>query len=269
MGWFGRRSESARAIEAAATERLERLARQWRPPPSGPDAPTDGSGPAPPDPWQSVLSDDTGPRRIRVGPWGRPAVRALVILVSICLAVTAWWWWSGRPREVVAAPVVVATGVPIAGSTVEQSTSPSSTPVVASQVVVHVAGLVAQPGLITLPAGARVADAIAAAGGVTRKRAADSVNLARILVDGEQIVVSDAPAAASGSPPVASGPPVLDLNAADGAAFEGLPGVGPVLAGRILEWRTANGPFRSVDELGEVSGIGDATLARLRPLVRV
>ena len=268
MGWFGRRSDSARAVEAAATERLERLARQWRPPAAVPGPHADQEA-APTDPWQAVLSEDAESRRIRIGPWSRPAVRALVILVTTCLAVTAWWWWSGRPREVVAAPVVVATGVAIADSVDEQSAPSVRESPGASEVVVHVAGFVAKPGLVTLPAGARVADAIAAAGGVTRRRATDSVNLARVLVDGEQILVGAAATAAPGVAPSASGPPVVDLNTADGAAFEGLPGVGPVLAGRILEWRTANGPFRSVDELGEVSGIGDATLARLRPLVRV
>jgi competence protein ComEA len=195
-------------------------------------------------------------------------VRALVVLVASCLAVTAWWWWSGRPKEVIAAPVVVATGDPI----VAPSASPRSDTVgrSTSEVVVHVAGLVARPGLVTLPGGSRVADAIAAAGGVTRQRASDSVNLARLLVDGEQILVGASPSANAGGPtPASTGPPVIDLNLADAAAFEGLPGVGPVLAGRILEWRSLNGPFRSVDELGEVSGIGEATLSRLRPLVRV
>lgn len=262
-------------MEAAATERLERLARQWRPvadPPGlteqagPPDVADRPDGQSDRDPWQAVLAPEPAPRRLRVGSWTRPAVRALTLLVSACLVVTAWWWWSGRPREVVGAPVVVATGVSVASP----STSADATASEPSEVVVHVAGLVARPGLVTLPAGSRVADAIAAAGGVTKQRATDSVNLARVLVDGEQIVVGLAPASAAGSAgPTSTAPPVVDLNAADAAAFEGLPGVGPVLAGRILEWRTANGPFRSVDELGEVSGIGETTLARLRPLVRV
>ncbi len=195
-------------------------------------------------------------------------MRALVVLVASCLAVTAWWWWSGRPREVIAAPVVVATGDLVVATSAPPQPGTVTPP--ASEVVVHVAGLVAMPGLVTLPSGARVADAIAAAGGVTRQRASDTVNLARLLVDGEQIVVgASAPANAGGPAPTSTGPPVVDLNLADAAAFEGLPGVGPVLAGRILEWRSLNGPFRSVDELGEVSGIGEATLSRLRPLVRV
>lgn len=195
-------------------------------------------------------------------------MRALVLLVASCLAVTAWWWWSGRPKEVIDAPVVVATGEPVVAPSASprpDTVTPSST-----EVVVHVAGLVAKPGLVTLPAGSRVADAVAAAGGVTRQRASDTVNLARLVVDGEQIVVGASPPANAGGPaPASTGPPAIDLNIADAAALEGLPGVGPVLAGRILEWRSLNGPFRSVDELGEVSGIGEATLSRLRPLVRV
>lgn len=156
---------------------------------------------------------------------------------------------------------------------VDVSTTVSATPLPADpsdpvDVVVHVAGLVSRPGLVRLPAGSRVADAIAAAGGVTKPRAADSVNLARVLVDGEQVLVTLG-GSATGSAVPAAATPVVDLNRADQAALESLPGVGPVLAARVLAWRAANGSFRSVDELGEVAGIGQATLARLRPLVRV
>ena len=139
---------------------------------------------------------------------------------------------------------------------------------------VHVIGRVRQPGIVEVPEGARVADAIAAAGGLRDRRAAVSVNLARPIVDGEQIVVrrpsannpvgtdgSDAAAGAAGS--------VIDLNRADAATLESLPGIGPVLAERIITWRDANGPFPNVDVLGEVSGIGPALMERLRPLVRV
>jgi competence protein ComEA len=161
------------------------------------------------------------------------------------------------------------------------SGAPSSGP----PVVVHVIGVIRRPGLVTLPAGSRVADAVEAAGGVTRRRAADSVNLARVLVDGEQIVIAGSAAQgatrARSSPTVPAGPvtrpgttgatpaAAMDLNAVDAATLELLPGVGPVLADRIVMWRTANGPFRSIEELGEVSGIGDSIMAQLRPLVRV
>lgn len=177
--------------------------------------------------------------------------------------------------------MILATGVPLVsppdvapddGTQAGASVEPDVVDELAV-VVVHVTGQVVRPGLVTLPAGSRVADALAAAGGVTRKRAAESVNLARILLDGEQIVVGQSGGTGSGSSASSTAPggapAPLELNRADGAALEGLPGVGPVLAGRILQWRLDNGPFRSVDELGEVSGIGDATLARLRSLVRV
>ncbi|GAB3673611.1 helix-hairpin-helix domain-containing protein [Angustibacter aerolatus] len=143
-------------------------------------------------------------------------------------------------------------------------------------VVVDVVGRVRHPGVQRLPAGARVEQAIEAAGGVRGGADVAQVNLARPLVDGEQVVVPSrgetltAPAAA----PAAGGSPTgptqpIDLNQAGATELDTLPGVGPVLAQRILDWRGEHGRFSSVDELGEVSGIGDAVLGRLRPLVRV
>ncbi|MBI4941203.1 MAG: helix-hairpin-helix domain-containing protein [Actinobacteria bacterium] len=146
-------------------------------------------------------------------------------------------------------------------------------------VVVDVVGKVRRPGLVRLPAGSRVADAGAAAGGATDAAALPRINLARVLSDGEQVVVPDAddplpappaaPAATSGPGGAArpSGP--LDLNTATAADLDELPGVGPVLAGRIVEWRSQHQRFTRVDELAEVAGIGDKVLERLRPLVVV
>jgi competence protein ComEA len=148
----------------------------------------------------------------------------------------------------------------------------------ASVVVVHVVGQVRHPGVRRLPVGSRVADAVAAAGGATRTADLGLLNLARVLVDGEQVRVpapGDPVAVApvlpgggggAGGPPGSPAGPV-SLNTADLAALDTLPGVGPVLAQRILDWRTAHGRFASVDELGEVSGIGDKLLAQLSPLV--
>ena len=133
-------------------------------------------------------------------------------------------------------------------------------------VVVHVAGSVRKPGLQRLPAGSRVADAISAAGGVTNTKAQDSVNLARILIDGEQIVVG----ASNTSMNSSNGTPAdgkVGLNSANQQQLETLPGVGPSLAQRILEYRSTHGGFRTIDELDDVAGIGPATLSRLRPLV--
>lgn len=228
-------------LHAHVTRRLARLAEPWTPLPPGPAEP-----PAARAGGRSLLTHLDG-----------RAMRALLALVAAAVVVAGWMWWQGRPREVVLAPQSMAQGVPMTGV----SAPPGA--LATGDVVVHVAGAVRAPGVFTLPAGSRVGDAIDAAGGVTKPRAADSVNLARPLVDGEQILVGVQAGATDGA---ATG---VSLNAADAAAFEALPGVGPVLAKRIVDWRTANGPFRSVDELGEVTGIGDALLGQLRPLVRM
>jgi len=148
-------------------------------------------------------------------------------------------------------------------------------------VVVHVAGAVERPGVVELPAGSRVAAAVDAAGGALGDAELSAVNLARLVVDGEQVYVPRAgealPGAAPPGPPTPAGTPagsgdppgVVDLNTADLATLDTLPGVGPAIAQRILDWREAHGPFHSVDELLEVSGIGPATLERLRDRVRV
>lgn len=144
------------------------------------------------------------------------------------------------------------------------------------EVVVHVVGQVGEPGVVHLDAGARVADAIEAAGGATAEADLPSLNLARVLTDGEQVLVprpgeqATGPAAgASGGTGVAAAGGLLDLNAADVTALDGLPRIGPVLAQRIVDWRTEHGRFTAVDELAEVTGIGPSVLADLRDLVRV
>lgn len=144
-------------------------------------------------------------------------------------------------------------------------------------VVVDVVGEVNAPGLLTLPVGSRVADAVTAAGGATAGAELSAVNLARLLVDGEQLripapgeIVAPAPAAVAGAGPAGvSADGLVNLNTADSVTLETLPGVGPALAGRILDWRESNGAFASVDELDEVTGIGPAMLAKLRDLVTV
>ena len=151
--------------------------------------------------------------------------------------------------------------------------------------LVHVVGEVAEPGLVTVPGGARVADALEAAGGTTRKADLTAVNLARAVVDGEQLYVprpgeqvpqAGAPGAGGTAPgtggPGASGgstAATVDINTADAAALEALPGVGPSIAQAIVEWRATNGQFASVDELEDVPGIGPATLAEIRDSARV
>ena len=157
-------------------------------------------------------------------------------------------------------------------------------------VTVHVVGQVKSPGVFRLPAGARVADAVAKAGGALKGADLASVNLARVLADGEQVriprpgeVVAPQGAAGGGVPSSGGSGPAggpgaaggvgaggkLDLNTATAAQLEELPGVGPVLAQRIVDWRTEHGRFASVDELGEVSGIGEKIFAELQPKVSV
>lgn len=189
------------------------------------------------------------------------SIKGLAVLLVLALGVAGWWWWSGRPRAVIPAPTVLAVGVPV------PSAAAGSTPIVAgsaagvSEVVVHVVGLVRNPGLVRLAPGARVADAIAAAGGITDPAAEASVNLARILLDGEQVAVGITPPNSSGSSSTTS------LSSATAEQLDALPGIGPVLAARIVQWRTAHGPFRSVDALAEVPGIGPAVLANIRDAV--
>ncbi|WP_454729546.1 ComEA family DNA-binding protein [Cellulosimicrobium protaetiae] len=159
-------------------------------------------------------------------------------------------------------------GADVGGAGTEAEGAPSA------GVVVHVVGQVATPGLVTVPADARVADALEAAGGATAEADLAALNLARTVTDGEQIVVprpGEAVPAAGSAPPAAGSTAggAVDLNAADAAALDALPGIGPVLAERIVAWREENGPFTTVDELGEVSGIGPAVLADVRDLVRV
>jgi competence protein ComEA len=138
-----------------------------------------------------------------------------------------------------------------------------------------------------VPAGSRVADALAKAGGALKGADVGAINLARVLVDGEQVRVprpgevlaqpgtptAAGTAGALGSGAGGSGPGagggLVNLNTATAAELEELPGVGPVLAQRILDWRTEHGRFMSVDELGEVSGIGDKIFAQLQPKVTV
>ncbi|GAB3598948.1 ComEA family DNA-binding protein [Microbacterium tumbae] len=150
-------------------------------------------------------------------------------------------------------------------------TDAQSATIAPAEIYVHVLGRVSDPGLFVLDQGARVADALAAAGGTLDDADLQAVNLARPVTDGEQIIVpavgetSSAQSAAPGSP----GEALIDLNAADQAALETLPRIGPALAQRIIQWREENGRFASVDDLLAVPGIGEKMLAALRDLVRV
>lgn len=227
-------------------------------------------------------------------------VTVIALLATALATAGAWWVLSGRPQEQAAVspplvrvpaeqPAGSAPDVPEADPASEPAGMPATTratpggPTAGSTssagVVVDVTGRVRRPGLVTLDAGARVADAVQSAGGALPQVDLSSINLARPLVDGEQLLVGVRAATVAGASP-APGPgtpssvagsaaPLVDLNAATLEQLDTLPGIGPVTGQSILDWRTDNGAFGSVDELLEVDGIGDVTLADLRDLVTV
>jgi competence protein ComEA len=212
--------------------------------------------------------------RVALGP-GPVAVGC--VLVAIGLAVTCWWVIRGDPEAVVplvttATPSGPLVDLPSTGSATGSTTGGAAREG-SGRVTVDVAGRVRRPGIAVLDAGSRVVDALAAAGGARPGVDLSAVNLARVLVDGEQILVGlPAPvgAAASAVPtPGAPGGPLVDLNTASQAELETLPEVGPVTALAILSWRDEHGGFSAVDELLEVDGIGDATLGQIAPYVTV
>jgi competence protein ComEA len=210
-----------------------------------------------------------------------PAQLAVVaVLVALGLAVTAWWVVSSDAEPAAdqavsmapagdlvqvepVEPVATAAGAATVGA------GDAGTP---ATVTVDVAGKVRRPGIAVLDAGARVVDALEAAGGARAGVDVSGLNLARVLVDGEQILVGvpTPPGVATTTVPAPGPPPVLvNLNTADGVQLESLPEVGPVTAASILDWRDTHGGFTTVDELLEVDGIGEATLAKIAPHVTV
>jgi competence protein ComEA len=195
---------------------------------------------------------------VRLNPGRRGAVLlAAVVLLGATIAGFAVW----RERPVVQPTPALPTVLPTV-----TAGSPGGG---AGELVVSVAGQVIRPGLVRLPPGARVADAVQAAGGPVPGADLTGVNLARKLTDGEHVLVA---AGAGGQPAEeaagGSGSKV-NLNTATLAELDALPGVGPVTARRILDWRAANGRFASVDQLREVDGIGESRFAQLRDLVTV
>jgi competence protein ComEA len=212
-----------------------------------------------------------GLRKARADPGRRGAVALVGVALLAGLAVAAYVW-HGRPQAQTIAPPPV-----VAGPASVVSTSPS-TPM--TSLVVAVSGKVRRPGVVTVPAGARVIDVLKAAGGPLPGVDIGTFNLARKVGDGELVAVgipASVPGAAGGpdaGSPVPGNPSggtagPIDLNTATLAELDTLPGVGPVLAQRILDWRTQHGQFASVDQLSDVPGIGDSRMAQLRDLVRV
>lgn len=161
-------------------------------------------------------------------------------------------------------------GAPASIAPPARASSPGPLPTTSGAVVViHVAGAVADPGLYELPIGARVADAIALAGGALTRADLDSLNLAALVVDGTQILVGRRSRGGVHPMPTAgaSHAALVNLNTADQVALESIPGLGPVKAAAILALRAEVGSFTSIDQLLDVAGIGPATLESIRPYV--
>ncbi len=212
-----------------------------------------------------------GRRRADIGP--RAGLSAVHLRVVATAAVAAgvlltWWLLAERPRtsDVDRPLEVSARAAPTAAPASEGGAGGEG------RVVVDVAGQVRRPGIVTLPAGSRVHEAIERAGGIKGALDQPTLNLARVLVDGEQILVGvDPPAAVAGPGASGTGGPgvAVNLNTATLEELDALPGVGPVTAQAILDWRTENGRFTSVDDLLDVAGIGEKTLEDLRDRVSV
>ena len=211
--------------------------------------------------------------RIAVG----GAIVCFVLVVAIAAVLSAA---TGEQGAVIGASAGADDGASRGGGSTDDGVGPDGR----APVLVHVLGAVARPGLVELASGARVVDAIAAAGGLAEGADPAGINLAREVADGEQLAVpllGQAPAAAgtdasgggSGGTGAGAGrgaapaDGLVHLNSATAADLDTLPRIGPALAERILDWRDSNGPFTSVEQLREISGIGDATFAGLVDLV--
>jgi competence protein ComEA len=218
-------------------------------------------------------------RAVRLDP-GRPGAIALVVVAVVAAVVVAIGVWTGRPQAepVRGLPGVVAGGPEPSAAPPSPVSSTSSAP--SRTLVVSVSGRVARPGLVQVPDGSRVADVVAAAGGALPGVDLAALNLARRVNDGEQVAVgvptapdaAGAESSASGSGVAAgSGGPAakIDLNTATVAQLDALPGVGPVTAQHIVDWRTRNGGFAKIEQLREVDGIGEHRFQQLHDLVTV
>lgn len=191
----------------------------------------------------------------------RVAVLVLVIVVLAWIAISILLAPPPVAQELETVPLV---SDPSASAPADlQSPSPA-----APEVTVHVVGAVKKPGVYQLPVDSRIADAVDAAGGLAKGARAQMVNLAAKLVDGQQVVLPGAETATEpAAAPSAAAGGKISLNSADSQTLQELPGIGPALAARIIDFRTENGPFSSVEELDAVPGIGPALLGQLSELV--
>jgi competence protein ComEA len=187
-----------------------------------------------------------------------PTFRAVALVAVLALVAAIILMRAGTAKPALAVPTFSAAPIVALPSA-------TASPTV---VIVDVAGKVRRPGLVRLPAGSRVADALAAAGGLKSGASIDDLNLARVLADGEQVNVGVPGAPGIGGESTSPGAK-LSINTASAQDLDALPGIGPVLAERIVSWRTQHGAFTSVDALTDVPGIGPAMMARLAALVRL
>jgi competence protein ComEA len=218
--------------------------------------------------------------RERLDSLSRGELAGLVVVIVLLLAAVGVWYTRSLPRPIDiatnAAPMGVASSVPSASVAVAPSPSTSASP--STTLIVDVSGWVRKPGVFEFEPGDRVIDAVERAGGARDNADLTLLNLAAPLVDGQQILVpkegAQVPGTVPGTTPGTTGVPgatgaLVNINTADEATLETLNGVGPVLAASIIAYRTEHGPFTSIDQLDEVSGIGPATMEDLRSQVTV
>jgi competence protein ComEA len=208
--------------------------------------------------------------RERLDALSRGELVGLVLVVVAALAGAGLWYARSLPRSVaIAAPA--GAGSPVVSSAPITSASASPSP---ATIIVDVAGWVRKPGVYEFASGDRVIDAVNRAGGARKGADLTSLNLAAPLADGTQVVVPREGSTAPGVTGTAGtsssgGTTLINVNTATETELETLPGVGPVTAAAIIDYRTKNGPFASVDDLIDVSGIGPSTLEQIRPFVTV
>ena len=185
-------------------------------------------------------------------------LRVLVTIAAAAGVLLTWWLLSERPRTSSPDAVALSSDTASAGASPQATTS--------GELVVDVEGKVRHPGIVTVPAGSRVHDAVEEAGGLRGSVDTSTLNMARVLVDGEQVLVGVEPAA-SGATGGSGAGARISLGTATLEQLDTLPGIGPVTAQSILDHRAEHGPFTSVDDLLDVKGIGEATLADIRDQV--
>ena len=236
------------------------------------------------------------PRRLAIAPRAAIIAGSALLILALALALRAVLVSTGAGSHAApaAAGASTAMGSPPTGAAASPAMNPATVPTTgpaagpgglsttSGSVVVHVTGAVSRPGVVTLPPGSRVTDAINAVGGASAEADTQQLNLARVLTDGEQIRVprigevlpDPAPQPGGNTAPGARTAPgksgdggasgTVNINTASASELEKLPGIGPALAQRIVEYRDSHGPFASVDALTDVPGIGKAKLEGLR-----